>query len=53
MWQFWPKIDQENCDGECVQHTIIPLMLTLRYIQCLMAKTEETYWATHPNNFYF
>ena len=38
MWQFWPKIDQENSDGECIQHTIIPHTIALRYIQCLMAK---------------
>ena len=37
-WQFWPGIDQENSDGECMQHMINPHMLALRYIQRLMAK---------------
>ena len=37
MWQFWPKIDQDNSDSECMQHMIIPHMLALRYIQRLMA----------------
>ena len=38
MWQFWPKVDQENSDGECIQHMITSHMFALRYIQCLMAK---------------
>ena len=38
MRQLWPKIDQENSDGECLQYMIIPHMLALTYIQCLVAK---------------
>ena len=43
MCKFWPKIDKENSDSECMQHMIIPHMLALRYIQCLIAKTVSRY----------
>ena len=38
MRQFWPKINQENSDGECMQHMITPHMLASKKIQCLVAK---------------
>ena len=46
MCQLGPKIDQENSDGECMQHMIIPHMF-ISYIG-LLGRSQSSQLAEPP-----